>query len=172
MTDPRRYAVNLLTTILGGGMSSRLFQNIREKQGLAYAVFSDMSPYRDAGLLSVYAGTALETAGKLIRSVAAEFRDLKESLVTEEELRRSKDHLKGSLLLSLESTGARMSNIARQHLYFDRFFSTDEIIAALEAVTREEIQRIAVEFFQPDNIAATALGTLNGFAVTPEHLAC
>jgi predicted Zn-dependent peptidase len=172
MADQRRYAVTLLTNILGGGMSSRLFQNIREKQGLAYAVFSDMNPYRDAGLLSVYAGTALETAEKLIHSVAAEFRDLKENLVTEEELRRSKDHLKGSLLLSLESTGARMSNIARQHLYFDRFFSSDEIIASLEAVTREEIQQIAREFFHPGKLAATVLGTLNGFSVTPEHLAC
>ncbi len=172
MADQRRYALTLLTNILGGGMSSRLFQNIREKQGLAYAVFSDMNPYRDAGLLSVYAGTALETAEKLIHSVAAEFRDLKENLVTEEELRRSKDHLKGSLLLSLESTGARMSNIARQHLYFGRFFSSDEIIASLEAVTREEIQQIAREFFHPGKLAATVLGTLNGFSVTPEHLAC
>jgi predicted Zn-dependent peptidase len=172
MADQRRYAATLLNNILGGGMSSRLFQNIREKQGLAYAVFSDINPYRDAGLLSVYAGTALETAEKLVYSVAGELRDLKQHSVTDEELRRSKDHLKGSLLLSLESSGARMSNLARQHLYFDRFFSPDEIIAALEAVTREEIQQIAREFFQPGHLAATVLGSLDGFSLTPTHLAC
>jgi predicted Zn-dependent peptidase len=172
MADRRRFVATVLNNVLGAGMSSRLFQNIREKQGLAYAVFSDMNPYRDAGVLSVYAGTALATAEKVVRSVVAEFRNLKETLVTEEELRRSKDHLKGSLLLSLESTGARMSNLARQHMYFDRFFSFDEIIASVESVTREEVQQVAQEFFRPENLAATVLGNLGGFTLTAEHLAC
>jgi len=172
MADSRRYAATVLNNILGAGMSSRLFQNIRERQGLAYAVFSDMNPYRDAGMLSVYAGTALETAEQVLRSVTAEFRNLKEQLVTEEELRRSKDHMKGSLLLSLESTSARMANLARQHLYFDRFFTPDEVIASLESVTREEVRQVAREFFRAEQLAATVLGNLDGFEVTPAHLAC
>src|SRR5260370_1356017 len=115
-----RFNVAVLTNLLGGGMSSRLFQNIREKQGLAYAVFSELTPYSDAGMMTVYAGTAAETVGQVIDLIIQEFRSLKESLVTEEELRRSKNHLKGSLMLSLESTSSRMSNLARQELYFGR----------------------------------------------------
>ena len=172
IADSRRHSATVLNNILGAGMSSRLFQNIREKQGLAYAVFSDLSPYRDAGLLSVYAGTAIETADKVLRSVLGEFHSLKEELVTEEELRRSKDHLKGSLLLALESSGARMSNLARQHLYLGRFYTPEEIIAAIEAVTREEVQQVAREFFRPEQLAVTVLGNLNGFEVTRAQLAC
>jgi predicted Zn-dependent peptidase len=172
MADRRRYAATVLNNILGAGMSSRLFQNIREKQGLAYSVFSDLNPYRDAGLLSVYAGTALETAEQFVRSVLAEFRSLKDQPVTDEELRRSKAHLKGSLLLSLESTSARMSNLARQHLYFNRFFSPEEVIAAIEAVRHDEIQQIAQEFFRPERLAATILGNLNGFVLTRNQLTC
>lgn len=172
MAHERRFAAAVLSNILGGGMSSRLFQNIREKQGLAYAVFSELTPYRDTGLLSVYAGTALETAGQVVRSVTEEFRNLKEKRVTEEELRRAKNHLKGSLMLALESTGARMSSLARQEMYFGRFFTLDEILASIEGVTREEMQSIAQEFFQPAQIAVTVLGNLDGFEVTREQLAC
>jgi predicted Zn-dependent peptidase len=167
-----RYAVAVLNNLLGGGMSSRLFQNVREKQGLAYAVFSELTPYSDAGILSVYAGTALETAGKVVDLVVKEFHDLKESPVPEEELRRAKDHLKGSIMLSLESTSSRMSNLARQELYFERFYSLDEILASIEAVTREEVQSIAREFFRTDQIAATVLGSLNGFSLDRSRLSC
>src|SRR6202030_2375612 len=152
-----RFAVAVLNNLLGGGMSSRLFQNIREKQGLAYAVFSELTPYSDAGMMTIYAGTAKETVGQVIDLVVKEFRDLKEALVTEEELLRAKNHLKGSLMLSLESTSSRMSNLARQELYFRRFYSLDEILAGIETVTREEIQAIAREFFRPEQIAVTAL---------------
>src|SRR5471030_1348493 len=129
-----RYACYVLNTLLGGGMSSRLFQNIRERQGLAYAIYSDLSPYRDTGCLSVYAGTSRESAGKVVQSVVSEFRKLKDEPVPEEELRRSKDQLKGSLMLSLESSGARMSNLARQEMYFDHFYSMDELIERIEKV--------------------------------------
>src|SRR4029077_17055351 len=113
MTDERRFAVSALTNVLGGGMSSRLFQNIREKQGLAYAIFSEMNSYRDTGLLSVYAGTSLETAAQLVRSVLEELRRMKDEPLNDEELRRAKDHLKGATLLALEGTGSRMSSLAR-----------------------------------------------------------
>lgn len=172
LADERRYAVAVLNTILGGGMSSRLFQNIREKQGLAYAVFSEVSPYSDAGLLTVYAGTSLEHAGKVLGLIGDEFRALKDETVTAEELRRAKDHLKGSMVLSLESTSARMSNLARQEMYFGRFFTTDEILAAVEAVTREDVLAAANEFFRPDQVAATIVGSLDGFQLRREHLAC
>ncbi|HUJ49778.1 MAG TPA: hypothetical protein VLW25_06250, partial [Bryobacteraceae bacterium] len=106
------------------------------------------------------------------RSVMAEIRSLKNDLVSDEELRRAKDHLKGAMLLSLESTGARMSHIARQHLYFGRFFTPDEMIANLDAVTREEVREVAREFFRPGQIAATVLGPLKSFKLTSEDLAC
>jgi predicted Zn-dependent peptidase len=168
----RRFGIAVLNNLLGGGMSSRLFQNIREKQGLAYAVFSELTPYSDAGMFSVYAGTAKETVGKVIDMTIAEFRAMKESPVTEEELLRAKNHLKGSLMLSLESTSSRMSNLARQELYFHRFSSLDEILASIEKVTREQVQALAQEFFEPDQISVAVLGPLNGFTLTRDRLSC
>src|SRR5450755_1379532 len=122
MAHERRYASYILNALLGGGMSSRLFQNIRERQGLAYSIYSDLNPYRDTGSMCVYAGTSVESAGKVVESITNEFRQLKEELVGDEELRRAKDHLKGSLMLSLESSTARMSNLARQEMYYDHFY--------------------------------------------------
>jgi len=167
-----RFGVAVLNNLLGGGMSSRLFQNIREKEGLAYAVFSELTPYSDAGMMTIYAGTATDTVGQVIDLTIQEFRSLKESPVTDEELRRSKNHLKGSLMLSLESTSSRMSNLARQELYFGRFFSLDEILAGIEAVTREELQSLARRYFQPEQIAVTVLGPLNGFTLDRSRLYC
>lgn len=172
LTDPRRFVVSLLNVVLGTGMSSRLFQNIREKQGLAYAVFSDVNPYRDTGMLTVYAGTALETAPEVVRSVLAEFQGMRSELISEEELRRAKDNLKGATLLGLESTGSRMSRLARQHLYFGRFFETDELLVQLESVTREEVRSVAQEFFRSGRVSASVLGNLNGFRLQPEQLTC
>ena len=167
-----RFGFAVLNNLLGGGMSSRLFQNIREKRGLAYAVFSELTPYSDAGMMTVYAGTATAAIGQVIDLTIQEFRSLKESLVTEEELRRSKNHLKGSLMLSLESTSSRMSNLARQELYFGHFFTLDEILAAIESVTREELQTLARRYFQTDQIAVTVLGPLNGFSLDRSRLSC
>jgi predicted Zn-dependent peptidase len=167
-----RFACYVLNTLLGGGMSSRLFQNIRERQGLAYAVFSELSPYRDTGCLSIYAGTSLESARKVVQSIVNEFRDLKEKPVGDEELRRAKDHLKGSLMLGLESTASRMSNLARQELYFARFFTLDELVESIEAVTSSDVQRIAQTFFDPKQIALTVLGNLENLKIGREDLIC
>jgi len=167
-----RFTCYILNTLLGGGMSSRLFQNIRERQGLAYAVFSELNPYRDTGCLSIYAGTSAEAAGKVVESILKEFRQLKQELIPEDELRRAKDHLKGSLMLSLESTSSRMSNLARQEMYFGRFFSLDELVDSIEAVTAAHIQRIAQKFFDQKQIALTVLGNLDGFKIGREDLAC
>ena len=168
----RRYASYILNTLLGGGMSSRLFQNIRERQGLAYSIYSDLNPYRDTGTMCVYAGTSRESAIKVVESVVAEFGNLKSTPVPEEELRRSKDQLKGSLMLSLESSMARMSNLARQEMYYDRFYGLDELIERIEAVTAEDLSRTANEFFQSDQIAVTILGNLTGLKLTRDQLAC
>jgi len=168
----RRFGIAVLNNLLGGGMSSRLFQNIREKRGLAYAVFSEITPYSDAGMFTVYAGTAKETVDEVLDLTIAEFRSMKESPVSEEELLRAKNHLKGSLMLSLESTSSRMSNLARQELYFGRFYSLDEILASIDAVTREDVQTLAQEFFRPEQISATVLGPVNGFSIDRARLAC
>ena len=172
MRHQQRFACYVLNTLLGGGMSSRLFQNIRERQGLAYAVFSELSPYRDTGCLSVYAGTSIESALKVVHAVTGEFRLLKEELVGEEELRRAKDHLKGSLVLGLESTGSRMSNLARQEMYFGRFFSLDELVESIEAVSAGEIREIARTFFDTRQIALTVLGNLDHFKIGRKDLVC
>ena len=167
-----RFACYILNTVLGGGMSSRLFQNIREKRGLAYSVFSELNLYRDTGCLLVSAGTSLATAEKVIRLTLEEFARFKQELLAEEELRRAKDQLKGSLMLSLESTSSRMANLARQELYFGRFFSLDEILQSIESVTAEQVQSISREFFKPENIALTLLGELNGLRITRKDLVC
>ncbi|MDR3701990.1 MAG: pitrilysin family protein [Candidatus Sulfopaludibacter sp.] len=167
-----RFACYVLNTLLGGGMSSRLFQNIRERQGLAYAVFSELNPYRDTGCLSIYAGTSIESARRVVESILKEFRQLKGDPVGEEELRRAKDHLKGSLMLSLESTASRMSNLARQEMYFARFFTLDELVESIESVTAADVQRIAQTFFDPKQIALTVLGNLENFRIGREDLVC
>ena len=167
-----RFTCYVLNTMLGGGMSSRLFQNIRERRGLAYAVYSELNPYSDTGCFSIYAGTSLEAAKQVVELVLKEFTDLKENLAPPEEVRRAKDHLKGSLMLSLESTSSRMSNLARQEMYFHRFFTLDELAESIEMVTAEDVQRVAQTFFDPKHVALTVLGNLDGFKLTREELAC
>ena len=168
----KRHAGYILNTLLGGGMSSRLFQNIRERQGLAYSIYSDLNPYRDTGCLAVYAGTSLASASKVVRSVVSEFRKLKAEPAPEEELKRSKAQLKGSLMLSLESSTARMSNLARQEMYYNRFFGMNEIIERVQAVSVEDVLENANEFFCSDQIAVTILGNLTGLKITRDQLVC
>jgi predicted Zn-dependent peptidase len=165
-----RFASYALNTVLGGSMSSRLFQNVREKRGLAYAVFSGLSAYRDAGAMTIYAGCANEAVGELIDVVVGEIRRLKEEPMSDDELRRAKDHLKGSLMLGLESTSSRMSNLARQEMYFDRQFSLDETLRGVEAVSHADVQRVTDELFAPAGLAATVLGAVNGLEIPRERL--
>jgi predicted Zn-dependent peptidase len=164
-----RYASYVLNTMLGGSMSSRLFQNVREKRGLAYAVFSNLSAYRDAGSLTVYAGCANEAVREVVRLVVEELRGMKVE-PPEAELRRAKDHLKGSLMLSLESTSSRMSNLARQEMYFDRQFSLDETIESIEHVSAEDVVRVARDLFANGSLGATVLGQTDGLELSREEL--
>jgi predicted Zn-dependent peptidase len=168
----KRYVSYVLNTLLGGGMSSRLFQNIRERQGLAYSIYSDLNPYRDTGCLCVYAGTSRESAAKVVQSVISEFHKLKSEPVPQDELRRAKDQLKGSLMLSLESTTARMSNLARQEMYFDRFYGLDELIEKIESVSSDDLRGLSNEYFRNGDIAVTVLGNLNGLKISRDQLAC
>ena len=172
LTDQDRFAFYLLSTILGAGMSSRLFQNIREKQGLAYAVFSGLSSFRDTGCLSVFAGTSLGNVGRVVSSIVREFRDLKEHRVEDEELRRAKDHLKGSLLLSLESSSSRMSNLARQELYFGDYTPPQETILEIDRVSAEKVQELACSVFDTRQVALTVLGNLEGVRFGRADLDC
>jgi len=165
-----RYSSYVLNTLLGGSMSSRLFQNVREKRGLAYAVFSGLSAYRDAGSFTVYAGCSNEAVGEVIDLIVEELRGVKQTAVPEAELQRSKDHLKGSLMLSLENTASRMSHLARQEIYFDRQFGLDETLQGIEQVTTRDVQRVATDLFQNGLLAATVLGNVNGLQIPRERL--
>jgi predicted Zn-dependent peptidase len=172
ITDENRYATLILNTVLGGGMSSRLFQTIREERGMAYSVFSDLSPYRDTGTLCVYAGTSAAKALECIELVMNEFRKLKEVPLSDEELTRAKDQLKGNILMGLESSSSRMANLARQEIYFRQFFTAEEIIAKIEVVTPAQVQAMAQKLFDPDKIAVTLLGRLDGIKLNRQRLVC
>jgi predicted Zn-dependent peptidase len=172
VNDEQRYTVALLNTILGGGMSSRLFQNVREDRGLAYSIFSEVNSFRDTGSLCVYAGTSAQNAEQVIRLTVDEFRRLKADPVPEEELQRAKDQLKGNILMSLESSGALMSNLARQEMYFQRFYAVPEILEQVGQVTSADLMRMAEQLFVPESVAVALLGNLNGLKITREHLAC
>jgi predicted Zn-dependent peptidase len=172
VTDDSRYATSILNTVLGGGMSSRLFQTIREERGLAYSVYSDMSPYRDTGNFCVYAGTSGSKALEVIDLIMAEFRNLKEIPISAEELTRAKDQMKGNILMGLESSNARMANLARQEMYFQQFYSVDEIIARIEEVDAGQVQAMAQRLFEPERIAVTLLGRLDGVKLGRSRLVC
>jgi predicted Zn-dependent peptidase len=153
-----RYVSYILNTLLGGSMSSRLFQNVREKRGLAYAVFSGLSAYRDAGNITIYAGCANEAVPEVVDLCVEELRTMKQAPVPDAELRRAKDHLKGSLMLSLENTASRMSHLARQEIYFERHFGLDETLAGVERVSSSDLARVAQDLFGDGSLAATIVG--------------
>jgi predicted Zn-dependent peptidase len=164
-----RYGAYILNTVLGGSMSSRLFQNIREKRGLAYSISSGVTAYSDAGILTVYAGTGVDTIDEVVHLTLEEFRRLMGEALPAEELRRAKDHLKGSLMLSLENTGSRMSHLARQEIHFGRQFTLDEIMAGIEAVTADDVQRIAAGIFS-GGLSLSVLGNLGKYRASTRML--
>ena len=172
VNSPQRYAIYLLNSMLGGGMSSRLFQSVREERGLAYSIYSETSPFRDTGLLAIYAGTSTEHTAEVLKLTTEELARMKSTTVSDAELKRAKDQLKSNIVLGLESSGSRMSNLARQEIYYGRFFSPEEIVAEVDAVTPTEIQALARHLFQPEAIAVTALGNLGDLSITRESLAC
>ena len=161
-THTDRYPLYVLNTVLGGSMSSRLFQNIRERRGLAYAVSSGLESYRDTGMLTVYVGCGAGAVPEVIDLVVAEMRDLAREPLPDEELQRAKDHLKGSLVLGLESTASRMSQLARSEIYFGRQIGVDENLCRVDGIAAEDVQRVASDLFSKGNLAATVLGPEDG----------
>ena len=172
VSDPDRYAAYLLNSILGGGMSSRLFQAIREERGLAYSIYSELNPFRDTGSLAVYAGCAIANLREVLTLTLAEFTRLKSEPVTDEELDRARNQTKGNMVLGLESSSSRMSLLARQQMYWGRFFSLDEITAEIDRVTAADLQRLVRQLLQPDQLALTLLGNLGPLKLTRADLAC
>jgi len=172
MVSEDRYVTHVLNVMLGGGMSSRLFQSIREEQGLAYSVYSGVNSYTDVGYLSVYAATSPEQIEEVIKLTLQEFAKVKDGEIAEAELERAKGQLKVSIMLGLESTSSRMSNLARQEIFFGRQSTLDEILDRIEAVTVDDVRRIAREVFHGEKMALTALGSLSGLDLDKIDLTC
>jgi predicted Zn-dependent peptidase len=166
VVDEERYALALLESILGGGCSSRLFQEVREKRGLAYHVASGLTVHRTAGLLIIHAATSPSTAGEVLRLTLREIADIVENGVTEEELQRAQSQMRASILLSLEGTGARMMRLARSFLFYQRVIPLTEVLDRFAGVTREDLTHLARARFgtTPPSLAAAG-------AVTAEDLA-
>jgi predicted Zn-dependent peptidase len=155
-----RYAFYLLNAILGSSMSSRLFQEIREKRGLAYSIYSYQASYRDSGLLAVYAGTSAEAYQQVVDLIRAEFARLRQGPVDLTEVHRAKAQLKGNLLLGLESTSSRMTRLAKTEIYFGRYFDLDEIIQGIDGVSPETFAELNRSLFEPERYALTTIGRL------------
>lgn len=169
---PDRYVLFLLNSVLGGGMSSRLFQSVREERGLAYSIYSETSPFRDTGSLAVYAGCAAANTREVLALTLAEFTRMKTELVSDEELRRVKEQLKTNMVLGLESSGSRMNSLARQQMFYGKFFTTDEITAEVERANVTDIMRLANELLRPECLTLTLLGNLDGVTIVRDDLTC
>jgi predicted Zn-dependent peptidase len=168
--DADRYAASLLASVMGGGTSSRLWQTVREERGLAYSVGAGGSTFSDVGVFTIYAGTSPEHLDEVLDISLDEMRRVVNESVPEDELKLAKDQALSSILLSLESSSARVSALARQEIIHGRRISPQEIIEKMEAVTADDMQRVAQEYFHSDKIALGALGNLNGFNVDRSRL--
>ena len=166
-----RYASYVLNTVLGGSMSSRLFQNVREERGLAYAVSSGLISYRDTGALTIYAGCDATAVPEVISLIVSELKTLRRQGVPAEELQRAKDHLKGNLVLGLESTTSRMSQLARSEICYGRQIDVSEHLSAIDDVGSDDVLRVAGELFVNGSLGATVLGPVNGMKVSESELA-
>jgi predicted Zn-dependent peptidase len=165
-----RFASYVLNTILGGGMSSRLFQEIRENRGLAYSVYSYLPTYTDAGLVVVYAGTGGDTFEEVINLTLKEFNSLKREPFKNGELEATKEQLKGNLLLGLESSDNMMTRLAKNEIYFESYLPVDEILKGIDAVKEEAVRHLATELFDERFFCLTVLGSLDGKDVNRELL--
>jgi predicted Zn-dependent peptidase len=168
--NEERYAAAIFNSILGGGMSSRLFQRIREQEGLVYSVASYHNAYLHGGYEAVYAACAPKNLKRVLELTLAEMRKIRNEGATADELTAAKLHLKGSILLSLESTTSRMSGIARQEYYFGRQFTADEIIQHIDAVTLDDLRRVAEVIVDPESLSLTLIGNLKEPGVSTEAL--
>ncbi len=154
----KRYALSVLNNVIGGSMSSRLFQRIREEMGMAYAVFSHPVLYRDTGMYSLYAGTMAQNAATVTEMILEELDRVKKDGITQEEFLQSKEQLKGSLMLSLESTSAKMNAIGKSMILTGRVYSDDELLHFINKVTYEDVRGVIDEVIKPENLTATFVG--------------
>jgi predicted Zn-dependent peptidase len=165
-----RYAASMLATVLGGGTSSRLWQSIREERGLAYSIGAGGNTYTDVGVFTIYAGTSPAQMDQVLDLAMAEVRRIVREPVSEIELQSAKEQAISSVLLSLESSSARAGTLARQEIVLGHRISPDKIIKSVEAVTREDVLRVAQSCFTTPALALGALGNLNGFKVDRTRL--
>jgi predicted Zn-dependent peptidase len=156
--DDRRFALSVLDAVLGGSTSSRLFQEVREKRGLAYSVYSWASHYRDTGQLGVYVGTRQDNVSEALGIIGGELERLQSEPVSDEELTRAREHVKGRIVLSMESTASRMNRLGRSVLTDTPLLSIDEMLAKLDAVSRDDLHDLAREFYGPGSLSAVAIG--------------
>jgi predicted Zn-dependent peptidase len=155
---PDRYAFYALNTLLGTNMSSRLFQEVREKRGMAYSIFSYLNSYIDSGSLTIYTGASKEKIRDVIEVIRTQLNDLSTITVSDQELTKAKEYMKGGLVLSLESSSSVMSRIAKQELYIQSYQTVDEMVREIEGVTTEKILELASKSFQEENLAMAAIG--------------
>jgi predicted Zn-dependent peptidase len=153
-----RYAASLLNVHLGGGMSSTLFQEIREKHGLAYTVYSSLSPYRDSGVFSIYAATNMSQVPLCLKLIEECVQQLRGELLTHEQLQVAKENLKGTILLSADSVESRMMSIANNEMFLKEYMSAEEVCRGIDAVTPADIRRLARKLFKPGRASVLALG--------------
>lgn len=159
--DDRRHAAYILNVILGGGMSSRLFQEVREKRGLAYTVYSFISSFSDTGMFGVYAGCDPERLEELMSVMGRETLGMAAN-ITEEDVRTAKQQIRGNIILAMESSESRMNRLAKGEYYFGRYVSTEEIISAIEEVSLRDLQETAEEIINPERFTIVALGPVDG----------
>jgi predicted Zn-dependent peptidase len=171
IVDERRYAFSLMNTLLGGNMSSRLFQKIREQRGLAYSVYSFMASHADSGMFGAYAGVDPKNANETIGLILEEMRTLKEVSVSADELRDAKEFTKGSLLLSSESVDNQMVRLAQNEIHFQKFIPVEDVVARIEAVKAEDVQSLAKALFQPDFFTLNSLGSMTAPVIDQNQLA-
>ena len=156
--DARRFALRILDTIFGGSTSSRLFQEVREKRGLAYAVYSYANHYQDSGQVGLYVGTRPDRVGEAVEVIGAELRRLQEDGVTEAELELARENVKGRTVLSMESTLARMNRLGSSVPMGVPLLTVDEVLAAFDAVTLDDLASLAGELWQPERLSAAGVG--------------
>ncbi|MHB1125548.1 MAG: M16 family metallopeptidase [Bacillota bacterium] len=152
------YALHVLNNVLGGGLSSRLFQQIREDRGLAYSVYSYHTTYMDSGLFAVYAGTSMANLKQVAELITGEINNIREKGILPEELQRTKDQIKGNLLLGLESVSSRMSRLGKTELCFDRVITAEEVVERISKVTLDQVQELGRRLFAPEKFTLTAIG--------------
>lgn len=170
-TDGRRYAADLLTNIIGGGTSSRLWQKVREERGLAYSVGTSAAMYQDCGVFSIFAGTSAEQVGEVVDLSIQEMRSVLRERITQQELDLAKQQSRASILLSLEDSASRAAVLAQSEMVHGRQITVDETLEKVDAVTVEDMAALAEEFFVTEKVAFAALGDLDGFAIDRDRLA-